>query len=146
MHGKIWALIFLSPEPIDANFIKGTLEISKALTSMSLKDLLFYNVIEEVEKDKPGTQKYTINYDITTVIMDVLKKREMKMLEEIQSSCQGLKKVVDKRPDQGVDKKRMDDLTLMVSSAHLLLQGMMQGSQVDFNQFEQAMTLASPKE
>ena len=57
VHGKIWTLIFLSTEPVDANYIMTHLKISKALTSMSIKDLIHHKVIFELDKERPGTQK-----------------------------------------------------------------------------------------
>jgi DNA-binding transcriptional regulator GbsR (MarR family) len=141
VHGKIWTLIFLSPQPVDANFLKDSLKISKALTSMSLKDLLYYNVIEEVAKDKPGTQKYRMNPDITQVILDIINKRELKMLEEIQGSC---KKAMDKTK-QGtrvaICPKRLEELVDMVNGAHVLLKGMTAGQQVDFQIFADVTTI-----
>ncbi len=141
VHGKIWTLIFLSPDPVDANFLKNTLKISKALTSMSLKDLLEYHVIEEVEKDKPGTQKYTINTDITKVILDIIHQRELKMLAEIQTDCKKLNDKLAKSSQTFIDPKRMDDLSAMVSTAQMLLTGMTAGSHVDFKVFDEVMTI-----
>jgi DNA-binding transcriptional regulator GbsR (MarR family) len=141
VHGKIWTLVFLSPEPVDANFLKDTLNISKALTSMSLKDLLYYNVIQEVVKDKPGTQKYQINPDITNVILEIINKRELKMLTEIQRDCLSLADTVKRDQEGGVDPKRMEKLTNMVNMAHGLLIGMTSGTSVDFKIFEDVMNV-----
>lgn len=143
VHGKIWTLIFLSPEPVDANFLKDTLKISKALTSMSLKDLLHYNVVREVEKDKPGTQKYCVNPNITQVILDILNNRELSMLQDIEASCVQLGKVIAKDEDNLISKKRMEKLTTMVTTAHLLLREMCLGSNVDFKVFDEVMSVDS---
>ncbi len=141
VHGRIWTLIFLSPEPVDANFLIENLEISKALASMSIKELLYYNVILEVKKDKPGTQKYSINPDITQVILDVIQKRELVMLTEIQASYKSLTQSHASKPDRHIDNDRLVELGVMVDAAYILLQGMTAGSMVDFNIFSQATNL-----
>ena len=141
VHGKVWTLIFLSPEPVDANYLKESLKLSKALISMTIKDLLHYRVILEVEKDRPGTQKYKINSDITNVILDVLNQRELKMLVEIQSAFQLLSSAQSKKNLPQVDTLRLGELGVMVETAKTLLEGMTHGSKVDFQMFESVMTL-----
>jgi DNA-binding transcriptional regulator GbsR (MarR family) len=141
VHGKVWTLIFLASAPVDANYLKDSLKISKALTSMTIKDLLFYNVILEVEKDRPGTQKYKINPDITNVILDVLRQRELKMLFEIRSAFDILKSSQAKKPTVQVHAQRLDELGAMVDTAKLLLESMTQGAKVDFQVFESVMSL-----
>lgn len=138
VHGRIWTMIFLSPEPVDANFLIDQLQVSKALVSMSIKDLLYYNVIFEVAKDKPGTQKYAINPDITTVILDVIRKRELVMLQEIQKKFTELNDVVKSKKEDVVSRDRLKDLDFMIDSAHLLLKGMVAGQNVDFGIFAEA--------
>ncbi len=142
VHGKIWTLIFLSPEPVDANFLKQTLGISKALTSMSLKDLLHYNVILEVEKEKPGTQKYKINSDITQVILDIVRSRELTMLQEIHQDCKKLKERSSKANSGQISPTRLAELTNMVTTAQMLLNGMTGCSTVDFASFDQVMSVS----
>jgi len=141
VHGKVWALIFLSPKPVDANYLKESLKLSKALISMTIKDLLHYRVILEVEKDKPGTQKYKINPDITNVILDVLQQRELKMLVEVQAAFQLLSSAHSKKNLPQVDSLRLGELGIMVETAKTILEAMTQGSKVDFQMFETVMTL-----
>ena len=63
IHGQIWTLIFLADRPVDANYLKHSLSVSKALVSMSLKDLIHYNVVYETEKTG-ATQTYMANTNI----------------------------------------------------------------------------------
>lgn len=141
VHGKIWTLIFLANEPVDANYLKDTLKISKALTSMSLKDLLYYDVIHEVSKDKPGTQKYKINPDITEVILNVINQRELKLLNEINDVCQQFEKNLSKKNQTFINKHRMSDLSNMIQAAHFLVAGMTAGDKVDFKLFDDVMQI-----
>lgn len=135
IHGKIWTLVFLSPEPVDANYLKDTLKVSKALTSMTIKDLIHYNVILEVEKEKPGTQKYRINPEITQVILDVIQNREIKMLHQLQSSFKVLKSDNDRQNHPYIESNRLVELGTMIDTAHMLLTGMTAGGMVNFEAF-----------
>lgn len=142
VHGRIWALIFLSKEPVDANFIMENLKISKALTSMSLNELMEFNVVYEVKKTCPGTQKYAANTDITQVIIDVLKNRETQLLSKIKSDFKALKDSRTHRdPDCPIDDERLESLGDMIESANTLLSSLVSLSQVDFADFKDVMTL-----
>ena len=142
VHGRIWTMVFLSKEPVDANFIRDNLKISKALTSMSLNELLHYNVIREVKKTCPGTQKYEANPDLTQVIIDVLKNREHKMLQQIKEEYKNLtNSSSSKDPECPMDKERVQSLGEMIDSASSLLNSLITLSQVDFADFKDVMTL-----
>src|SRR5258708_3849854 len=45
IHGKIWTHLYLSETPLDAGTLMKRLDVSKALMSLSLRDLLKYKVI-----------------------------------------------------------------------------------------------------
>jgi len=106
-HGRIWTVIFLAKEPVNAKYLVENLGVSKALISMSIKDLLYYNVIEEVKKDGPSTQKYTYNKEIFEVITNVLKNRESQLLRDINSQ---ITKVTDCESDKINDPVSKDQL------------------------------------
>lgn len=141
VHGKVWTLVFLAPAPVDANYLRKTLGISKALTSMTIKDLLHYRVILEVEKERPGTQKYAPNPDIMGVILDVLRQREIQMLTELQTSFASLQGAHAKKPMEQVQSQRLGELGFMIDAAKTVLQSMTQSEKVDFKVFEQALSL-----
>ncbi len=130
VHGRIWALAFLHPEPVDANYFKNSLGISKALTSMSIRELLEYDVLLEVKKSRPETQKYRANPDITQVIINVLKKRELKLLKEVNKNFHKVQK--QKCPQ--VCPERATDLNNMIDTAETILTTMVGLGQVDFNE------------
>ena len=146
VHGKVWTLIFLAPAPVDAKHLIKNLQISKALASMTIKDLLFYNVIQEVPKLRPGTQKYKTNPDIIRVISDILNHRERQMLSEIQSQCETLANTTSAKPNPDIEPQRLAALGEMVRSAQLLLDGMTQGQQVNFKSLEETLTMRTAPE
>lgn len=82
VHGRIWTHLYLSSEPLDAADLMERLDISKALVSISVADLLEYDVILEAGKSQDSTQLYRANPDLMTVIMRVLREREKKMLAQ----------------------------------------------------------------
>lgn len=86
VHGRIWAHLFLSKVPFDAMDIRRRLNISKALVSLSVRDLIHYGVIREAGKSERGTILYEANPDIREAIFNVLRTREKKMMARIDSA------------------------------------------------------------
>jgi DNA-binding transcriptional regulator GbsR (MarR family) len=123
IHGRVWTLIFLAGRPVDAAYLISHLRVSKALISITLKDLLQYNVILE-SSEEASTTHYVANNDITGVVLDVLMNREAKMLMEIKGACE----LLGRTPQEGlvpfVSEKRAANLISMAKSADELLQGL----------------------
>jgi len=132
VHGRIWTMIFLSKEPVNAKFLIDKLDISKALVSMSIKDLLHYNVITEVEKDGPSTQKYTFNPDIFTVVTNVLKTRESQLLREINEQISKTKATVKRNNDEDdVCTDQLQALAEMAEAAEVTLSSLLSVGKVN---------------
>lgn len=93
IHGKIWLNLYISDTPLDAAALMGKLNVSKALISISLKDLLDYEVIIEQGISFEGTRLYGANPDLHTVISRVLRQREKVMMGKILAAFTQLKNI-----------------------------------------------------
>jgi len=131
VHGKVWTVSYLSPDPVDAKFLQETLNISKALVSMTLKDLLDYKVLLEVEKDKPGSQKYLTNPDILSIVLSVLKNREARMLSRVRKTQAKLEKSAAKAKVNPFHMERLENIGYMVSAADEFLGAFLLAKKVD---------------
>lgn len=86
IHGRLWTHVYLSDQPLDAAHLMHRLGVSKALISLTIHDLLKYKVILEAGKSARGTQLFTANLDILTVITNILRQRERRMLARAEVS------------------------------------------------------------
>ncbi|MBX9769241.1 MAG: hypothetical protein K2X47_18335 [Bdellovibrionales bacterium] len=86
VHGKIWTHLFTAETPLDASDLIKRLHISKALVSLTVKDLLQYEVIFETGKSERGTILYRANPNVTAVILNVIRGRERKLLAQIRAA------------------------------------------------------------
>ena len=75
-HGRIWALLYLSQEPLASPDIQGLLDISAGLVSMSLKELLRWDVIAKVGVPKDRKDYYSAQTDVWQMITRVMRERE----------------------------------------------------------------------
>ncbi len=86
IHGRIWSRLFLSARPLDAADLIEQLDISKALVSISLRELLDFNAVEEVGRSERGTNLFRANSDLQSIYMAVLKQREQRLITETRAA------------------------------------------------------------
>jgi DNA-binding transcriptional regulator GbsR (MarR family) len=111
IHGKIWVNLYLSDHPMDAAELISKLNVSKALISISLKDLLQFEVIIEEGLGPDGTRLYSANPALSKVINGVLRQREKVMMGKIQAAFSQLKQMPkDEISVQGIKVSRLKEL------------------------------------
>lgn len=135
IHGRIWVHIFLSEELLDASELIERLGVSKALISMSISDLIEYDVIHVAGKTSRGTVTYASNPNLLNVIMNVLRKRERRMLARFSAATRLLKSLPKSQPDRSisVDAARVESLAEMAQTAESLLDAMLQLKPMNFD-------------
>ncbi len=142
IHGKIWAHLYLAQKPLDAADLVRLMNISKALVSISLRELMEYEVIQQVGKSPRGTQLYRTNPDILQVIMSVLRQREKRMLARVQAAYDGLNKVSEaERERSGLSAANLAQLAELIQKAVVSLDAFISLKAVDFGDWQQAFTL-----
>lgn len=136
IHGQIWCHIFLSPAPLDAGTLIRRLGISKALASMSLADLCKYRVILKQGMSDFGTITYSINPDLVEVITDVLKNREMLLLDQIKDNWTQLSAASDEgslSEEFPIDHTKIELLGDLIDTAKSHLNLMVRLSSLDLS-------------
>lgn len=131
IHGQLWTHIYLSANPISALELGKRLEVSKALVSLSIKDLLEYDLILPVESPNKKLKLYIANPDVFTVILEVLKSREAPMLTKIEKTFSALEANYEKNPSVELDSKKVELLGQMITMANLTLQSLIVDKAVD---------------
>lgn len=133
VHGRIWTHIYLSDTPLDAAELMRRLKISKALVSMSLSDLLAYDVVMPAGKSARGTQVYSANPAVTAVILNVLKKREQQMIGKISAAYRILKNASKSEKISSVNPDRVKELGDLIVGAEIGLVSLIGMSPLDFS-------------
>jgi DNA-binding transcriptional regulator GbsR (MarR family) len=116
VHGRIWTHIFLANKPIDAAEIMRRLGVSKALVSMSLSDLMRYDVIEEAGRSERGTLVYKANPDVMNVILNVVRQREKLMFSRIRAAQKNLTALPQKTGS--IDSEKLRTLGTFINMGH----------------------------
>lgn len=132
IHGMIWTHLYLSPVPLSAQELITRLRVSKALVSLSMKDLLHYQLILQTEESLNKKNKFYIaNPDVFEVIRGVLQTRELQMMGRIENEFNLLSQTDSDPSAKLLDQERMQALGLMIEGAHSSLKSLIQLAEVD---------------
>jgi len=138
IHGRIWTHIYLAEQALDAGQLMQRLKVSKALISLSLNDLLKYDVILEAGKSSRGTQTYLPNPDVLDVILNVLRRRERKMLTKAETSHKMLSSLSEESQRRArLHKDRVMALGKMIHQAQNALSSLLELATVDLTNWEE---------
>lgn len=136
VEGKLWTYIFLSDRPLNAEDLMARAKISKAMLSLSLGELLKYDVIRKAHPDRERGQAYVINPNVMEVISNVLRTRERQLLGRIYSSFLCAKVNLDAKPESEVSSDRVEFLGQMISAATTLLDSLLSMQALDILPFQ----------
>lgn len=132
IHGRIWTFLYVSKEPMDATELRMRLKVSKALISMSLSDLVEYEVIEDLGKGPRGTTVFRANPNVSQVIIGVLRKRERKMIGQVVTAQRLMQSIpAAEQEGVGIDSKRIETLGEMIETARAGLEFLIQMGPID---------------
>lgn len=136
IHGQIWAHVWLAKTPIDATTLVLRLQVSKALVSLAIKDLLQYDVVKILDCGDRRKMLLVPNTDIQTVISNVLKHRESVMLTAILKSQDAIEKMDQKTKEKfDLDEARLEQMKMMTAMAEMALSALIKNN-LDLEQYK----------
>lgn len=145
VEGRIWTYLFLAPSPLNAEELMKRTGISKAMLSLSLGELLKYDVIRKAYPDKERHQAYVVNPNVMEVISNVLRSRERGLLGKIHSSFLVAHKDPKNSKGGNVDSERLAFLGEMVVAASQLLDSFLTMQALDMLPFQKVQFAPSQK-
>lgn len=79
--GQIYALLFLSPEPLNADQIVDSLGFSRSNVSMGLKELQGWNLIRLVHKPQDRRDHFATPDDLWTILRTLVEERKKREVD-----------------------------------------------------------------
>ncbi len=141
-HGRIWALLYLSPEPVCTSTIRNSLDLSKGATSMLLNELEDWKVILQSVESSGRERKYRANPNFIEMIVRVMERRESDMLSQMVSRLEAVQQEAgnaDATPSQIKALQEMVDLATMVKQLVSIGQKMQQRNIKDLSSLLSAL-------
>jgi DNA-binding transcriptional regulator GbsR (MarR family) len=83
--GRVWALLYLAPEPLSAASIGEALSMSAGAVSTALSELQLWGVVGRAHKPADRKEYFSAEEDIWKMITRVLSDRE---LREVENACE----------------------------------------------------------
>ena len=121
-HGKIWTHLLLSKIPLDAPSLVELLKISKALVSISLKELLEIGAIKVSGKSERGTKLYIATADVKAIVARVFRQRERRLLGRIKATQDHMAKIPEAdREQMGISDQRLSELGSFLAKATVII-------------------------
>lgn len=78
--GRIWVVLYLSREPLDAEQIEGASDLSAGMVSTTLQELIAWGVVRKVES--AGKRRmYEAETDILAMVARVFRERELALVD-----------------------------------------------------------------
>jgi DNA-binding transcriptional regulator GbsR (MarR family) len=121
IHGRMWTHLFVCGRAMDAGELIRRLGISKALVSMTLKELLAHEVVLPAGRSVRGTDLFCANPDTTGAILNVLRRREQLLLGKITNAYDALESASNNQPDLECSGERLQELGSLITSARSML-------------------------
>ncbi len=106
--------------------------------SLSIKDLLYYNLILQTDESLNKKNKFYIaNPDVFSVIRNILETRELEMMKRIGDEFKALHQNHQEKPSTDLlDEHRLKNLGDMISGADSALKSLLQLSAMDPSFFQ----------
>lgn len=79
--GRVWTVLYLSPEPLSADDIGARTELSAGSVSMTLQELLQWGVVRKAWKRGSRRRHYEAETDLVAMITRVFRERELRLID-----------------------------------------------------------------
>lgn len=129
VHGQLWTHIYLSKNSLSGADLTRALNVSKALVSPALTELLNYKLIE-CQETNGRTKKYSANPDVFKVIKSILSTRERSLIRNAQNKFEMLD-ISKSKVEHEIDANRMVNLGSMIRSAGVALEFIIDNTEDD---------------
>ncbi|MGB0452556.1 MAG: GbsR/MarR family transcriptional regulator [Bacteriovoracaceae bacterium] len=137
IHGQIWTYLYLREDPIASREIREELGISKALLSLSLNELKEYEVVYSAGTGKHGVELIEANPDIIGVILNVIRFREKKMINDVELKLKELSQNKDLlKDDYPVSRSRLASLSKFVGYSSKMVNGLVKLDLISFSSWK----------
>ena len=114
--GQIYALLFLAPEPLNADQIVDQLGFSRSNVSMGLKELQGWNLVRLVHKPQDRRDHFATPSDIWTILRTLVEERKKREVDPTLSVLRELAMQAPAGPAEQHAQTRMSDMLTLIET------------------------------
>ena len=108
--GRLWTVLYLSPEPMTTVELSETLQLSSSAVSLSLGELVRWGAVRKTWR--PGERKdfYEAENSVWKLLRRVYERRELNLIREAEDALgSAQRRLEEARPDLGPEGRRRID-------------------------------------
>lgn len=137
--GRIWALLYLSPQSLTARDLQQRLALSAGSVSMTLSELTRWGVVRRVHVPHERAEHFEAEVNLWKMVSRVFRERELtEIVEAIQAFEGALADLDARRPATELDvlrlktqRERISELLQVARLGRALLEALLQTGRVD---------------
>lgn len=138
--GRVWAVLYLSDEPLTANDLRMRLHMSSGAVSMTLKELSRWGVVRKVWIQGARRDFFTAEANLWKMVSRVFRERELVEVHEAIASLESALEALDARgpaktPEEQrraeVQRERIKKLLELAKLGRRLLEALLSEARVD---------------
>ncbi len=138
--GRLWAVLYLSDEPLSANDLHDKLQLSAGSVSMCLNELMRWGVVKKVWIQGQRREYFVAEGNLWKMISRVFRERELvEVLEAIGAMERALTSLEEKvrskdpaiRARAVTQKARIERLLALARLGHKLIEGLLETARLD---------------
>ena len=132
--GRVWTVLFLSPQPLSADEISRRTELSAGSVSMTLQELLLWGVVRKAWQRGSRRRYFEAETDILAMVTRVFRERELRLIDTtIQRIERALVLLQDAEPssDTAFLQSRLETLLRMARTGRALVNQFAGGGLLD---------------
>lgn len=84
--GRVWAVVYLSPAPLDQATVQATLDLSAGLVSASLKELEHYGAVRPLSVPGERRTYYEAEDRLLRIVANILAKRDVCAVRDLREA------------------------------------------------------------
>ncbi|MGP9820882.1 GbsR/MarR family transcriptional regulator [Salinarimonas sp. NSM] len=108
--GQIYALLFVSPQPLVADDIVEALGVSRSNVSMGLKELQAWNLVRLQHKPNDRRDYYSAPEDVWQIVRTLVEERKKR---EIDPTLSMLREALMERPESDYERHAQERMRVM---------------------------------
>lgn len=138
--GRVWAVLYLSDEPLTANDLRERLRLSSGAVSMTLKELSRWGVVRKVWIQGERRDYFTAEGNLWKMVSRVFRERELVEVHEAIASLERALSALDARGAPAseaerrraeVQRERIEKLLELARLGRRLLEALVSEARVD---------------
>ncbi len=141
--GRIWAVLYLAPEPVSARTLRTRLKVSVGSVSMTLNELQRWGVVRRVFLDGNRQEHFVAENNVWKMVSRVFRERE---LVEIVEAISAFEEALRETPESDtVRRERINSLLEISRLGRAVVEALVGAGQVDVSELAKRLFLGSDR-